>query len=114
MSKETTDNFWQVWNQLKPSVAPPLSYRLYYDDQGHVLFYSMDDHPGNYIEIDADLFSRCPSNIKVINDRIHLLDQYTSTKLRPATTGVPCHPLDVCVIVDQDKEHTKWNKHDEN
>ena len=48
---ETTENFWAAW--VLPQEPPkPAFYRLYHNEQGYLLFYSMEDVPGNYIEID--------------------------------------------------------------
>jgi len=75
-----------------------LSYRLYHDDQGRLLFYSMEDVPGNWLEIDKDFFARSPSRVRVIDGRVHELEWRKSVKLTPVQNGTPCHPEDVTIV----------------
>ena len=89
---------------------PPLFYRLYHDDQGRPLFYSMEDVPGTYIEIDQATFSRSPSNVRVRDDRLVEITWATTTKLVPGNSGSPCHPDNVAIIVAEDQPHICWSK----
>jgi hypothetical protein len=87
----------------------PVFYRLYYNKQGQPQVYSMEDLPGDYIEIDSETYHRGPLNVRVINGKLIYLTLRTSEKLVPGDTGTPCHPADVC-IVDPDST-TYWSKH---
>ena len=78
----------------------PVSYRLYHDDQGSVLFYSMEDVAGTWIEIDQAFYTRSPSRVRVINGQVYELEWRQSVKLRPSQTGTPCHPEDVTIVHD--------------
>ena len=75
-------------------------YRLYHDDAGHLLFYSMQDEPGDWVEIDQDLYSRSPHRVRVIAGQVHELEWRQSVKLRPGQIGTPCHPEDVTIVYD--------------
>jgi hypothetical protein len=60
------DSFWQAvtehnWEQ--PEVK--IEFRLYYDEHGNVISYSMEDLPGNYIAIDRVTFEQTRFDIKV-------------------------------------------------
>lgn len=85
---------WPNW----PNPAP-IFYRLYYDENGRPLFYSMEDLPGTYIEIDRETFARSPSKVRVVNGRLEAIRWKTSSKVTPGNIGTPCHPEDVCIVV---------------
>ena len=90
--------------------SPPLFYRLYHDADGVPLFYSMEDQPGIYIEIDQATFSRGLSNVRVRNGRLVEVTWATTTKLVPGNSGSPCHPDNVAVIVAESQPHIRWSK----
>ena len=103
----TPEEFWAILHAVPEEVNPV--YRLYYGNEGEPLFYSTEDKPGNYIDIDRETFNRassqvCVRNGKLISTAVHK----TSRKLVPAAQGVACDPRDVCVIVNLDQPHTKW------
>ena len=85
-------------------------YRLYYDDQGQPLFYSMADEPGTYIEIDQETFARGATNVRIRDGRLVEITWATTAKLVPGNSGSPCHPDNVAVIVAEDQPHTRWSK----
>lgn len=77
----------------------PVFWRLYYDDQGRPITYSMEALPGNYIDIDAATFARGPLNVRVVNGKLRYIQHTWSQKLVPSETGTACHPSDVSIVV---------------
>jgi hypothetical protein len=70
----------------------------------------MEELPGNYIEVDQEVYAVASFNVKVINGQlIHINPAITINKLKPSNYGTPCDPRDVCIVVGVDQPHTKWN-----
>lgn len=93
----TPEEFFAALAQMPE--PKPLIYRLYHDPQGEPLFYSMEDLPGNYIDIDQATFSRNAMNLKVKNGKLVEVTWQTTQKLKPSTSGTQCHSQDVAVLV---------------
>jgi hypothetical protein len=104
----TPDEFWSILHNAPES--QPVYYRLYHDDQGVPLFYSMEDQPGTYIEIDQATFARGSMNVRVRDGRLVEITWATTTKLVPGDSGSPCHPTNVAVVVTEDQPHICWSK----
>ena len=101
----TNEEFWPGWAPLPP---PVYFYRLYHNDNGLPLFYSMEDLPGKYVEIDQATFSLSPTNVRVVDGKLKYLKSTTILKLHPSDTGTPCHPTNVSIVVNEAQPHTKW------
>ena len=101
------EEFWAI---LKDIPDPKqIFYRLYYSDAGSPIIYSMEDLPGNYIEVDQSTYIVAPINVKVINGKlVYIKPVITVKKLQPSIDGTACHPQDVCIVVNVDQPHTKW------
>jgi hypothetical protein len=112
MSNETTQNFWSVLQHFEWPEPEPVIYRLYHDDQGRPLFYSMEKLPGTYIEVDQSIYQRACYHAVVKQGRLVILRPAVQvSRLVPdQESGVCCDPRDVCVIVRQDQSHQKWRK----
>lgn len=112
MSQETTDNFWRALKDFRWPEIKPVFYRLYHDDQGRPLFYTMEDLPGTYIEVDQVTYISSPYNVKVQNGRLVVVPrQIAVMKLLPdPKQGTPCHIADICIIVSTDTEHQRWKQ----
>ena len=95
------------------SASEPASvfFRLYHDEQGRPVCYSMEDLPGNYIEVDSDTYRLASYNVRVIDGVLTYIDPGTHhSKLVPSTeSGMACHVYDICVIVDRSGPHQKWS-----
>ena len=104
----TPEEFWHILHDA-PEIKP-VFYRLYHDEQGYPIAYSMEHMPGNYIEIDAETYARSSGQVRVINGHLVKIEpQNIQLKLKPSTDqGTCCHPWDICVIVDEAKPHIKW------
>jgi hypothetical protein len=102
----TEEEFWAVLvNQPEPK---PIFYRAYYNSAGQVETYSMEELPGNYIDVDQATYVVAP-NARVINGQLHVIKPaITVTKLVPGATGTPCDPSDVCIVTDATK-NIKWS-----
>ena len=106
---ETTENFWRAL--AEPALEPaPIFFRLYYNERGEPVSYSMDDLPGNYIEIDAETYQRSRSNVRVVDGKlVPVVYKRPTNKLTPSTAGTPCSVENVSVVVAEDQPHTKWS-----
>ena len=103
----TEEEFWEIlYNIPEPK---PIFYRLYYNDDGSPIIYSMEELPDNYIEVDQLTYVLAPFNVRVVNGKLtYIKPVVTVKKLQPSTTGTPCNPNDVCIVVDPDQPHKKW------
>jgi hypothetical protein len=102
-----TDEFRRIL-QAMPE-PEPVFFRLYHQD-GVPLFYSMEDLPGTYIEIDAETFARSPTHVRVRDGKMVESIWQTTARLVPSDTGTPCHPDDVCIVVVETEPHQRWSK----
>ena len=111
MLNETTENFLRVMAEFQWPDPVPVSYRLYYNDDGSPQCYTMENLPGKYIEVDKETYLNNCWHVKVVEDKLILLPKKISVhKLKPnPTQGVLCDLRDVCVIVDAVQTHVKWN-----
>jgi hypothetical protein len=104
----TPEQLQQLFQAAPEPLAP--FFRLYYAADGSPLFYSMEDCPGTYIEIDQATFARSASNVRVRDGKLVEVTWSTTTKLVPGNSGSPCHPDNVAVIVAETQPHIRWSK----
>lgn len=86
-----------------PKIIPP-EYRLYYDDQGKVLFYTCEKLEGKYITVDRQTFAEMRMDVRVIDGQLsRALPNAVVNKLMPTLDddAVNCHIDDVSIIVDE-------------
>jgi hypothetical protein len=108
---ENAQNLLEAMAHFKWPEPQPVSYRLYYDDHGNPVVYSMEDLAGNYIEIDPQTYAVASFRVRVVDQKlIHVQPKIQVKKLRPNTeTGTACSTSDVCVIVAEQQQHIKWS-----
>ena len=108
---ENKTNLLKAFAEFTWPEPQPVFYRLYYNNNGMPICYSMEDLPGNYIEIDLDTYRHSLSNVRVINGKLKEFQPSSIvTKLKPnGSTGTPCHPGDISIVVDKNQPHVKWS-----
>lgn len=104
----TSEEFFAVLeNAPRPIVQMR---RLYHNDQGRVLFYTMEDLPGTWIEVDSETYAQARTDVRVRDGRVIPLPKIpTVSKLRPGLTGTYCDPRDICIVVDHNQPHVRWS-----
>ena len=106
----STENFFKAWAEWDRQEPNPVFFRLYYNEQGLPVTYSMEDLPGVYIEIDQATYSKNSYHVRVINGKLIHIDYINVySKLHPGDSGTPCHPQDVAIVVDTEP-NIKWKK----
>ena len=102
----TSDEFYSILANMP--LPEPVFWRLYYDDAGSPITYSMEDLPGNYIDIDPETYILGSNNVRVVNRVLKHFTIKTTEKLEPYKTGTQCHTQDISVMVQQNGTH--WSK----
>jgi hypothetical protein len=91
----------EFYDALRAMPKPaPVFYRLYHDIDGRLMFYSMENLPGTWVDIDQELYMRSPHRVRVIAGQVHELEWRQSVKLRPSQIGTPCDAQDVTIVHD--------------
>ena len=110
MSEETTRNFWEVMRSFQWPEPRPISFRLYHDEVGRPIVYTMEALPGSYIEVDLETYTRASDRVRIRDGKLIVLEPkiHVSKLVWDQDSGTPCDPRDVCVIVDPDRPHKKW------
>ena len=108
---EIEANLLKAFGEFKWPDPKPIYYRLYYRDDGTPICYSMEELPGNYIELDLDTYRRSPGNVRVVDGKLkEFQPKVHVTKLKPTgSLGTPCCPTDISIVVNEIQPHTKWS-----
>jgi hypothetical protein len=107
------EDFVIIW-EAPPIIKP--EFRLYYDEQGKVLFYTCEKPEGNYVVVDAVTYAEGRPDIRIVDGKISTVAQGSVVcKLIPTenTTDeyVECSEDDVSIIITNKRfklKKTKW------
>lgn len=102
------EEFWDILTAVPE--PKPIFYRLYHDENGLPLFYSMEDLPGLFIEIDQATYAQNASNVRVVDGQLKHVKVKIVSRLIPSADGTPCDPRDITVVVDTGKPNQRWSK----
>ena len=92
----------QMVVDFKYEPPPPPEFRLYYDNNGNVLFYTGEKPEGNYIVIDTATFAAGRMDCKVIDGEIIYSSNITQIyKLKPNDKGTYTYKNDVALVIDK-------------
>lgn len=103
-----TNSIEELWSLVSQTEPAPVTYRLYHDDQGYLLFYSMEDLPGLWIEITAEQFAQASSHVKVVDGKLVRLNRSLVKKLVPGLNGVKCSDYSVALLVSESESGQHW------
>jgi hypothetical protein len=103
------EEFFSIWQSQVSAAHFEPEYRLYHNNEGFPLFYSMEPLPGNYIVVDQETYHNGPKHIRVVNGKIVVYKTVFAKKIVPGSTGVSCAVDNVCIVVDEDQPHIKWH-----
>jgi hypothetical protein len=101
-------NEQEFWAALTPIPPNKTQYRLYYDQNGLPLKYSVDEEPGNYIEVTAFEYLKASFKLKVKDEVIVYLKEPAVPKLVISTHGTATHLDDITVLSDS-VVNNKWS-----
>lgn len=88
----------------------PVFWRLYYDDSGKPIEYSMEEKPGyKYIDITPEEYQLCDYRVRVRDGKIVPHKHTPIERLYPnQIDGTPCHPHNVSIVVTTNQPHVTW------
>ena len=102
--------FWKTYAWPDPK---PIFYRLYYDESGVPVVYTMEDLPGKYIDITQEQYHARDHRVRVIDSKLISLPTLALPKLVKSTQGTPCDPTNVALVVTTDDPHQNWTINDQ-
>jgi len=79
----TEEEFFSIWQNQASAVHGDPEYRLYYDENGFPLFFSMESLPGNYIVVDQETYLNSPKHIRVFDGKLVVYQTNFAKKIKP-------------------------------
>jgi len=98
-------DFWRTFEWPKEKT---IYYRLYHDDSGRPLFYSHEDCAGKYIDVTPEQFALQDMQVRVVDGVLKPRAKPLPPKLVPSSTGTPCYPNDVSIVVSRQESNQQW------
>ena len=92
-------------------------FRLYYNSDGTVDQYSMEDLPGDWIPVDAPTFHAGRYDVRVVKGKIvppHTVIFKYHRAESPTETTIATDPDDILLLVDPDQPHILWDYKSDN
>ena len=87
-------------------------YRLYYNDDGSPLFYSMEELEGKFIFVELPIFESSRYDIKIVDGKIRSLtdtvSKYHQVSVKTNTT-VMCDRDDISILNNKNKSYKLWD-----
>lgn len=97
-------------NNLPVQEATKPVFKLYYDENGNVITYTMDELHGEYIVITPEQFAEARSDVIVKNGEIVYTHKQTHIfKLEKSTGGTKCSKYDVSII-EESPDAIQWGQ----
>jgi len=111
-AEQTTENFLKAMREFNWPDPQPVEYRLYYNEDGSPLTYTMEQLPGNYILVSQEVYISWPLHVRVRDGELVWLPQEPVVdRICPdQPTGTPCHPNNVCLVVDTTQPNRLWSR----
>ena len=82
----TPEEFWATLHAMPE--PQPVFYRLYYNDDGTPICYTMEDLSGKYIEVDQETYALADYSVRVVDEKlIKIVPKRTVQKLSPNKIG---------------------------
>lgn len=100
-------NEQEFWQALKPVIETPTIYKLYYDDQGRPIKYTVENESGNYIQVTVEQYLDSNFQLRVKNGEIVYLKQPPIPKLIRSQYGTGTHPDDITIV--QTNSEVRWS-----
>jgi hypothetical protein len=102
----TAEEFWAILHAMPE--PPPVFFRLYYNESGEPITYSMQDLPGTFIDVDPETYARAPFNVRVQAGKLIEL-KFAVRRLTPTDLGTACYPDNVAIVVAVTESHQRWS-----
>lgn len=90
--------------------APPptVEFRLYYDENGKVLFYTCEKPEGQYILVDATTYAEARQDVRVVNGEVvRVSNNITIPKLKLGLTGTRTLIEDISIVSEEKNKDTQ-------